>query len=324
MTIGPGAGTSAAHDGPASAGARADKLYPARANRHGMRAGVAALVIAVVVAGCSGIPWVGDRGGGDPVVTPAPGDQASPSAPPGVLSLQVVNPGELGRAHAGAIENRSYALTSNRTVRHANGTVRSRLAVDVSLDGDRAFRAAVSTAGPDAPVLLGEPPAEAVYWSDGTTYLRRLTRDGETTYTEFDPPSTWVGTWSYWAKTVPFGGRANRPATFYSSLFSAVPASVNGRTTLANTTHFRIVNDRDRPFTDRTFPGRVSSVRDLSLVALVDGDGLVRSLELRYSGTIDGEPVRVRHAVRYTDVGTTSVDRPSWYDRATSDAPASG
>lgn len=290
-----------------------------------MRPGPAALLaVVVVLAGCSGLPFVGGEGGDRPAATTVPDGPESTRPPPGVLSQQVTGPRELGRAHARAIENRSYVVTSNRTVRYANGTVRSHIAVEVAIDEEREFLAAVSTAGQEAPVLLGEPPATAVYWSDGTTYLRRLTRDGERTFVEFDPPETWIGTWSYWVKTVPFGGGANRPATFYSSLFSAVPASVDGRTTVANTTHFRLVNDRDRPFTDRTFPGRVSSVRDLSLVALVDGDGLVRSLELRYSGTIDGEPVQVRHTVRYADVGTTSVDRPTWYDRATSDASASG
>lgn len=278
------------------------------------------LAVVVVLAGCNGLPLVGDGEGDASGVTPVPGDQVDARPPPGILSERVVGPRELGRAHERAIENRSYVVRSNRTVRYANGTLRSRIAVDVAIDEDRSFLANVSTAGPEAPVLLGTPPARAVYWSDGSTYLRRLTRDGETTYVEFDPPSTWVGTWSYWAKAVPFGGGDNHPETFYASLFSAVPSRVDGRTNRSGTTVFTIVNDNDRPFTDEAFPGGVESIHDLSLVAMVDGNGLVRSLELRYAGTIDGEPVRVRYAIRYANVGSTSVDRPAWYDRATSNS----
>ncbi|HKJ58806.1 MAG TPA: hypothetical protein VKA37_06235 [Halobacteriales archaeon] len=284
-----------------------------------MRAVPAALLVAsVVLAGCSGFPLVGEEGGSTPVAPPIPEDQVTSQPPPGILSLQVVNPGALGRAHARAIENESYLLTSNRTVVRENGTLRSRLAVTVAIDEERRFLAAASTDGPEAPVFLGTPPVDAVYWSNGTTYARRLSHDGRTTHTQFAPPETWVGTWSYWTTSVPFGGRANRPETYYASLFSAVPTRVTGETTIAGTTVFRLENEADRPFSNDTFPGRVDSVHDVSFVALVDGDGLVRSLDLRYAGTVDGEAVRVNQTIRYEDVGSTTVRRPAWYERAAS------
>lgn len=277
-----------------------------------------ALAALVLLAGCGAFPLVGEEGGSTPAPTPVRGDGVTSSPPPGILSLQVVNPGALGRAHAESIENESYVLTSNRTVAAENGTLRSRLALTVAVDGGQGFLAAASTAGPEAPVFLGNPPADAVYWSNGTTYARRLSHDGRTTYTEFPPPDTWVGTRSYWTTSVPFGGRANRPAAFYASLFSAVPTRVTGETTLAGTPVFRLENEADRPFSDATFPGGVESVHDVSFVALVDGDGLVRSLDLRYAGTVDGEAVRVEWTLRYEDVGSTTVRRPAWFDRTVS------
>lgn len=284
-----------------------------------MRAVPVTLLVAVVLlAGCGGSPLVGEEGGGTPVATPVPRDQVTSQPPPGILSLQVVNPGALGRAHARAIENESYVLTSNRTVVYENGTLRSRLAFTVAIDADRRFLARASTDGPEAPVFVGTPPVEAVYWSNGTTYVRRLSHDGRTTYTQFDPPDTWVGTWSYWTTSVPFGGRANRPETYYASLFSAVPTRVTGETTLAGTTVFRLENEASRPFSNDTFPGRVDSVHDVSFVALVDGEGLVRSLDLRYAGNVDGDAVRVERTIRYEDVGSTSVRRPAWYERTVS------
>lgn len=278
----------------------------------------AALAVLVLLAGCGGLPFVGEERGSTPVATPAPEDQVTSQPPPGIVSLQVANPAALGRAHARAIENESYVLTSNRTVAYENGTLRSRLAVRVAIDEERRFLATASTDGPEAPVFVGTPPVYAVYWSNGSTYARRLSHDGRTTYTRFDPPDTWVGTWSYWTTSVPFGGRDNRPATFYASLFSAVPTRVTGETTLAGTTVFRLEDEADRPFSDEAFPGRVRSVHDVSFVALVDGDGLVRSLDLRYAGTVDGEAVRVEQTVRYEDVGSTTVQRPEWYERTVS------
>lgn len=276
----------------------------------------ALLAAALVLAGCGGIPFVGGSDDPTPAATPIPREQLTDPAPPGVSSGRVLSPTTLGRAHARAIENESYVLSAQRTVRYTNGTLRSRLAIELAIDEDRTFLVTVSTAGPEAPVFLGEPPAEATYWSDGTTYLRRLTRDGETTHNAFGPPSTWVGTWSYWAKSVPFGGGGSRPATFYGSLFAAVPVRVAGETTLGDAPVARLEDGDGRPFSDESFPGPVESVDDVSMVALVDGDGLVRSLDLRYRGTVDGEAVRVHRTIRYESVGATSVELPRWYDRA--------
>lgn len=273
------------------------------------------LALSVVLAGCSGFPAVGGSGSPTPTVTPVPVEQLSALLPPGVSEDGVELSGRLGEAHDRAIDGRSYVMTSNRTVRYANGTLSSTIATRVALDEDRQFLARVATAGPDAPVLLGRPPATAVYWSDGTTYLRRLTRDGRTTHAEFEPPESWIGGWWYWVSTVPFGGRDSRPETFYAALFSAVPTRLAGRTSVEGTTVFRLEADGVQPVDDG-FPGDVSSVRNVTLVAHVDGDGLVRTLDLRYAGTLDGEPVRVHRTVRYRHVGSTTVDRPAWYDRA--------
>ena len=282
-----------------------------------MRPGrVVVLATAVILAGCSGVPLLDD--GGEPTsrVTTTAVDRPTAPPPPGVLSLQVANPAELGRAHARAIENRSYVLTSNRTVRYENGTLRSRMATRVAVDEGPGFLVRISTMGPEAPVLLGRPPARGVYWSDGSTYLRRLTREGETTHVETEPPGTWIGTRSFWTTSVPFGGRNNRPSTYYASVFSAVPTRVSGPTTVDGTATYRIENDGDRPFPDGSFPDQVESVQDVSLVAFVDRDGLVRDLDLRYAGTVEGERVRVEQRISYSGVGSTTVGRPPWYEEA--------
>jgi hypothetical protein len=48
----------------------------------------------------------------------------------------------------------------------------------------------------------------------------------------------------------------------------------------------------------------------------VTAAGLVRELSLSYEGVVDGERVLVTRRVAYKGVGSTSVERPEWADRA--------
>jgi len=274
-----------------------------------------AVVLALVLAGCGGIV-LGD--GEPPSPETATTNRSTMLPPPGVSSLRVLNPSALGRAHARTIENASYVVTSNRTVLDEGGTLRSRLSTRVTVDEAGGFHAIAETAGPEAPVFIGEPPATGTYWSNGTVYLRRLSRDGRTTYTQHDPPDTWVGTRRYWAEAVPFGARHNRPATFYAAVFDAVPTRVVGQSRIDGTPVLRLEGERAGPAAVDDLPDEVVSVRNVTLVALVDRDGLVRVLDLRYTGRLEDQAVRVHWRIRYAAVGTTSVPRPSWYDRAVS------
>lgn len=280
------------------------------------RAPAVAVLLVILLAGCNGFPGLGPA----PTTTPTTTADGGPTTarPPGIAGSLVVDPSALAAAHADVISQSSYVVTANRTVRTANGSLWSSLRVRVALADDHTFLATARTAGPAAPVFIGEPPARAAYWSNGTTYLRRLHHDGRTTYTETGTPATWIGTWRYWAETVPFGGRTHTPDSFIESVFWAVPAVVTGRTTVDGVPVRRLEDQGDWPVADGAIPGRVRSISNVSLVALVDDRGLVRRLDLRYSGRIDGRPVAVHRTVRYTAVGSTAVDRPAWYGRAVS------
>lgn len=280
-----------------------------------------AVVIVLVLAGCGGAVFGGDEPAAPETATT---NQSTMLPPPGVSSLRVLNPSALGRAHARTLENASYVVTSNRTVLDPTGALRSRLSTRVAVDETGGFRATAETAGPDAPVFIGEPPATGTYWSNGTVYLRRLTRDGRTTYTQHDPPDTWVGTRRYWAEAVPFGARHNRPATFYAAVFDAVPTRVVGQSRVDGTPVFRLEGDFDGSAPVGDLPDEVSAVRNATLVALVDRDGLVRVLDLRYTGRLEEQAVRVHWTIRYTAVGRTSVARPGWYDRAVNGSGRTG
>ena len=266
---------------------------------------VVLVTLAVALAGC---PAVG------PAATPTPEPR---EYPPGVSVEGVVDAATLADAHDRAIKNTSYTLVSNRTVRYANGTVASALFVRLGLAADRSFLVRTSTAGPEGPEFLGRPPASGEFWSNGTVYVRALTRDGETTYNEFTPPDSYVGTWRYWRATVSFGGQESHARETIASVFGDVPTEVTGVRTVEGTTVYRLAG---RGTVEGEFSKAGSdAVGNVSLTAEVTGSGLLRRMELSYVTFLGDQSVRVAWTVRYDDVGTTTVSRPAWFDRAVAD-----
>jgi hypothetical protein len=74
-----------------------------------------------------------------------------------------------------------------------------------------------------------------------------------------------------------------------------------------------------------TAPPPFSAPPNGTATMLVSRDGVIRRFELQYAGpatvALDGEEqtVNVTHTFirTYTDVGETTIERPSWVDRAT-------
>ena len=269
------------------------------------------LAALVVLAGCSGF-----AGSGDPTetVTPVPELPDEPVYPPGVTGSGVMDPGAVASAHADEVADVSYTLLSARTVRAENGTLLSHFTVQVELDDDHSYRARARTEGPAAPKFLGRPPATAVFWSDGETYLRTLAREGTTTYDELDPGSQVVPTWRYWTGAAAFGDRSSSAITTIRDVLAAFTWRV-GTAERGNTTDYRLESEA---YTAGTVgPPEVTDVRNATATVTVTEPGLVRSIRLRYVGTIDGNPVAIERTVEYDAVGNTTVERPEWADRAT-------
>lgn len=162
-------------------------------------------------------------------------------------------------------------------------------------------------------MFLGAPPARGTYWSNGTTYARRLTRDDGRVYNTFDPVGS-AGTWQYWTQTVPFGGRRADPTSAYARVFGSVPVRVLTTREPDGVRRHLLVGDRAAPPTEPALAG--ADVRNVSLAASVTDRGVVRSFDLRYRATVDGDPVRVTWRVTYEAVGRTEVSRPAWLEQA--------
>ncbi|ESS05589.1 MAG: hypothetical protein A07HB70_02065 [uncultured archaeon A07HB70] len=268
------------------------------------------LAALVVVGLAAGVPPDVSGGVGERPTSPAADDTPAERYPPGLTEAGVADPQALGSAHEGALSNESYTLRSTRTVQTTDGDVRSRLSVTVQVDERRAFLARAETAGPAAPVFLGDPPARGVYWSNGTTYARRLTSDGERVYNTFDPVGR-AGTWRYWTATVPFGGGRAGPAETYADLFGAAETRVVTTREPDGVRRYFVVGETLAP---TGVEG--SAVENAALEAAVTPSGVVQALSLAYEATVDGERVIVRWRVSYEAVGRTTVREPAWLDRA--------
>ena len=270
------------------------------------------VLIVVVTAGCGGF---GFSGGDDPSasVTPAPVPTSSATTyPAGVGSTGVTSPSLFGSAHGDRLNGTGYTLTMNRTVRYANGSLRSHLRVHVALDANRTYLTNISVRGHAAPVLLGRPPATASFWSDGDTYLRRLVRDNQTIYNEYDPPDSYAGTWRYWVHSAALNGRPAADVTRTVAPFHTRTT----RSQQSDGTAYVIRGDRLRENTTST---TWAARENATLVAHVTQSGLVRYYRTGYTTVTDsGDPVTVTRTVRFTSVGNTTVGPPSWRDRAQS------
>lgn len=266
------------------------------------------VALLVVLAGCSGIA---DPGQSPPVeVTPAPvpTDTPTPAPPqlaPGVTAEGVTDPNALADAHAAVLRNTSKTVRTNETSWYAGyWTLRSHRhqVTRVAADPDR-FHAVIEVDGPAAPFSA----YRVEFWSDGERLVRRtVARDGtETTVVPLD---------SYRDRTgVIVGPPDGRTVSF---LFGLVETRVVSTFVRNDTTVYWIES------TELVRPRLLASVEnvsdphDVELRAFVDSRGFVRSLRLAYAARADGRRVWVQWATRYTDVGTTTVDRPVWYDEA--------
>ncbi|WP_255150421.1 DUF7537 family lipoprotein [Halorarius halobius] len=273
-----------------------------------MRAGVAVVAVLALLAGCSGTP-VGDA---TPTRTITPVEvPASDRIAPGVTADGVVDPQALGAAHAGALDDRSYTLTANHSSTYANGSVRSAYDVRVWLSADRDYRAVSRTAGPEAPVLLGAPPASGEFWSNGTTYVAAVSHANETRYNRFRPPDGYAGTWRYWIEAVALDGD---PAAAVAGVTRAADPEPVGKRSVGGTVVYTLVGDST---TAPAGSDALVDARDAGVTVNVTETGLVRSYTLRYTATTAaGATVTVVRRVRYGNVGATTVERPDWFDRA--------
>jgi hypothetical protein len=235
-----------------------------------------------------------------------------PVRAPGVTRDGVTRPDALAAAHLSAIQTRSYSLTLEHIRRDEDLAIRSAYGLDLALTAGRAFLALVSTDGPEAPLVLGEPPARSHFFSDGRRHFVDHAPGEDEGAVSFDPPRGFVGTWDYWAYLFVFGGSlGSNPETYYRNVFEAIPTRLVEVRDGEAGERYRLQSTQRR-LESPTADLAGTDVRDVDLRAEVDEQGLVRSFGLDYRSTVDGSPARVSRRIEYTGVGTTEVPKPDW------------
>jgi hypothetical protein len=228
---------------------------------------------------------------------------------PGVTTAGVADPFALASAHENTLDDTSYTVQRITTERYENGTLRSRESVTGRFPAN----------GSGYLVTVNETSGNA----DGASMEQQFFADGDRVLAA---QTTLNGTQRYF---VPTGPNAEpytpREWLFFEPTFSDRLIALFGS---ANVT---VESDEGPDGTyqltvdEFTTPAALTPADDAGVVtnatlnATVTDSGLVRKYNVAYIMS-DDEPIRVNRSVRYTEVGNTTVERPSWYDAASANA----
>lgn len=288
---------------------------------------VLVLALALVLAGCNG--FVSGDDTPTETVTPVavPTDEATPTPTPqlapGLERSGVTDPFALGEAHAAALDNRSFTIHSETTIRFSNGSLYRHEESSGRLAANRS-RYDVSANVSGLTPIRNASWYSVEAWSDGSQVFTAQRIDENTSY------------------DVQHGldGSPTSPSEGYNGFFRFDPDTGQGVYTLFGATETRFVGETRRngnqfyqvTATNVTDPNAfvewgTTDLRYPSLRALVAPNGLVREYRLDYTATLDGRgvngterTVQVDHWLSYTDIGNTTVERPPWYDEALANA----
>jgi len=263
-----------------------------------MRPPVAVLVL-VVLAGCSGI--TGPSGETAtvtpaPVQTPAPPTPESNILPPGVNGDGVVDVARLVRAHQTVLTNQSYTWNARK---HTSGRRGNPTGTDIEYVAHVANESTYR------------------YWTNHRIVWRNGRPRYLGNYSEFATSS---------ARYVYFEDTENN--TQYDRT-SPAPARVRvGRMTLsaierylpATNSTVAVTRVDGQPYyeihgTGIDTPVAPGGVTNYTVEALVRPDGLVYSISVRYRIAAADRSRRVEYEYAYSQIGTTTVDRPAWVDQ---------
>lgn len=269
-----------------------------------------ALAIVIFIAGCSGITGH-QLGASTPTqepVTPAPVPTPLPTAEPdhtdlapGLTTSGVVEPIRLGDAHVTALANRSYTASYTVVRTQPDGSVSLRYSRRTQLPADRGRYCYQTRLTVNREAQAQSLDRRIQQWSDGDTTLRAIEEDNQTRYRIVAPSRANPG-----APTdeIPYDPAHRRGIV---NLFDQVNTTITNQTTTNARTEYVVEYPGSPPL------GPVSNV---SLTARIDDTGLVHTYRIEYDVIREVGLVHTIAHLRYSDIGSTSVDRPAWAGRA--------
>ncbi|PSP44774.1 hypothetical protein BRC68_01565 [Halobacteriales archaeon QH_6_64_20] len=289
-------------------------------------------------------PMGGGAGGGSGVnVTPAPvpaveRTESARSVAPGVTATGVSDPDSLLSAHRSALAETAYTVRAVVNATYPNGTTYYRSAATTRVTERRErYYYAGRFARPE-----GSANALVRYesWSNGRVILTAATRrnngtaaanatagggaadDGATDSATAGRSSATSGNTTYRAIPAEYERNAGiyGPPRYGERIevpVSVAETAVRDRTDTVGATYYfvSLTSVRDP---SALASARFRNVRNASGWFLVSPQGFVRQYRLVFTATTRNEnTVRVVESIEYSNVGLTTVERPSWYDEAT-------
>lgn len=259
-----------------------------------------AVITVAVLAGCSGF---------------TPGETTTERTtlgddeyPPGITEDGIEDSFALADAHSESLRDTSYSVTQTSEIRYANGTLYTRENQSTYVGADKTkFRYRSTVTGTAARFLGGTSGTVEIY-SNGSVVVRKLEARGNVSYGQVttpegepaDPLSTYRG--------MPL--QSSRIPILFGQISEVSVTPQDNGTYLVQAT----------AFSSNNLEVRGTLVRNITAVdftATVNSDGLVREYRLSFQGTVNGQDVTVTEHVRYSSIGTTSVEEPGWFEQAT-------
>ncbi len=261
-----------------------------------MRRALLAAVFAVVLvtAGCNSLVAP------DPSPAPETTTTLSGRLAPGLSANGFTDRVKLTEAHGKILREKSYTFRYRVTETASNGSVLGHVQISHEVGSNSThFTYDIVQNGSLSPLQTSSYELSA--WANGTTTLFARTRNEHTSYQlTHDPDSL-----GYVRRTTNSERLYNR--------FVALNVTDIERIDRPGTPTYRVVmNDVRHP---SLFPN-FDTVENASLIATIDTWGVVHHYRLVATGTKGGETIQRTETFEVTNVGETTIRRPSWHSAA--------
>ncbi|WP_254537271.1 DUF7537 family lipoprotein [Halomarina litorea] len=278
---------------------------------------VVAVALLLVVAGCGSPGGSGTPTGtaDSPTASPASttGNDSGAASLPGVTDGQLTDPAALADAHEAALLNDSFEtrLVVNATERvptSSNGSAvvnTSTLQQVVAEEGGRPYQYRLQNR------KLG---SQFDVWANDSVEVTRAMQGGTVFQYKFGQPQSTASV---------TGANVVRSYLSLGNYTVTNTTTRDGATLVTLSADELAADERDGLFVRRS-----ENVSNYSSTVVVDGEGRVRSLDVRAEYTVDGKAGAVDVSYRLVRVGGVETQRPDWvataYDQRARQGNASG
>lgn len=277
------------------------------------------LIGIIVIAGCSGL--ITDSRDTSQTITPAPvpADTATEARAPigggSNSSAQVINPESLTKSHAAYLGNSSYTIDVRRAVQFSKGDFIWRRQIIGRLDRNGSFTIDMYLSRRDNENRDGQ---RTMYWSNGRKVLKKSVRNQSINITVIRDD---LNDSRNPVSVLPFDPKFERD--LLRLLTNTKVANVSRNTTETNrstrTISLQTTNRSD--LSGITGGAFGTSIENFSASIVLDSRGFVRKYRFKYNLNFGGQPVQVTQLVEFKDIGTTTLDRPTWTKRNNQSTP---